>query len=50
MANDCKAVLVFLPLVIEDLHGTVTNLDVRVSECVKFSVDDCDVHVAELGK
>jgi len=32
------------------LHGTVANLVLRVSECVKFSAGGCDVHIAELGK
>jgi len=50
MANVCNAVRVFLSSVTEESHGTVANLDVRVSQCVKFSVGDCDVHVAELGK
>ena len=40
----------FLLLIIEDLHGTVANLDVRVSECVMFSIGDCHVHIAELAK
>jgi hypothetical protein len=40
----------FLLLVIEALHGTVANLDVRVSERVNFSASNCDEHNAELGK